>query len=209
MTAGSQRTSRGKHEDRDCRGVHHAGEDVLRRASLPNALAPPWSAPPSSESRCRRRNSRRRSRCRTAWPPRRAPTGAFRPAAEACEKSCPRRTAPLRTGRARERDCAKNAGGVARGMRAPSAPPMRLMTNRLLIVSPGGLCASARPVNPMTTWEGNSATVEVMLAARASMPVSMSAGNVMNDPPPASAFCTPAHSEATKRSIGHGHRLPS
>ena len=32
-----------------------------------------------------------------------------------------------------------------------------------------------------------------MLAARASMPVSISAGSVMNEPPPASAFWVPAH----------------
>ena len=34
------------------------------------------------------------------------------------------------------------------------------------------------------------------MAARASMPVSISAGSVMNEPPPASAFCAPAQSEA-------------
>ena len=38
--------------------------------------------------------------------------------------------------------------------------------------------------------------VEVMLAARASIPVNISAGKVMNDPPPASAFCAPAHTDA-------------
>ena len=51
---------------------------------------------------------------------------------------------------------------------------------------------SSRPVMPMTICAGNSATVEVMLAARASMPVNISAGSVMNEPPPASAFCAPA-----------------
>ena len=71
---------------------------------------------------------------------------------------------------------------------APSAPPIRLMTNRTAIDSPGGLLASARPVRPVTTCAGKSATVEVMLAARASMPVSISDGKVMKDPPPASAF---------------------
>jgi hypothetical protein len=78
---------------------------------------------------------------------------------------------------------------------------MRLMTNNLRIVSPVGLAASARPVKPVTSCAGNSATVEVMLAARASMPVNISDGRVMNEPPPASAFCTPAHIEATKRTI--------
>ncbi len=69
----------------------------------------------------------------------------------------------------------------------------------VLIVRPGGLSASARPVKPVTSWAGNRATVEVMLAARASMPVSISDGRVMNEPPPASAFCVPAQSEAIKR----------
>ncbi len=78
---------------------------------------------------------------------------------------------------------------------------MRLMTNSVRIVSPLGLSASARPVKPVTSCAGNSATVEVMLAARASMPVSISDGRVMNEPPPASAFCTPAHIEATKRTM--------
>jgi hypothetical protein len=54
-------------------------------------------------------------------------------------------------------------------------------------------------VKPVTSCAGNSATVEVMLAARASMPVSISDGRVTNEPPPASAFCTPAHIAAMKR----------
>ena len=86
-------------------------------------------------------------------------------------------------------------------MSAPRAPPTRLMTNSLRIVSPVGVPASARPVKPVTSWAGNSATVEVMLAARASMPVSISDGRVTNEPPPASAFCTPAHIAAMKRTM--------
>ena len=70
------------------------------------------------------------------------------------------------------------------------------MTNSARNESPGGLSACARPVKPITICAGNSAIVEVMLAARASMPVSISAGSVMNEPPPASAFCAPAQSEA-------------
>ena len=65
--------------------------------------------------------------------------------------------------------------------------------------TPGGLAAWPRPVRPMTICEGNNATVEVMLAARASMPVSISDGSVMNEPPPANAFWAPAHSDAKKR----------
>ena len=84
-------------------------------------------------------------------------------------------------------------------MIAPIAPPTRLTRTSVLIVRPGGVSASARPVKPVTSWAGNSATVEVMLAARASMPVSISDGRVMNEPPPASAFCVPAHIAAMKR----------
>ena len=54
-------------------------------------------------------------------------------------------------------------------------------------------------MKPVTSWAGKSATVEVMFAARASMPVSISDGRVMNEPPPASAFCAPAQIEATNR----------
>src|SRR5208282_5263009 len=94
---------------------------------------------------------------------------------------------------------AKTVGGVHSRISAPSAPPIRLMTMSVLIGRPGGLIASDRPVNPVTSCAGNSATVEVMFAARASMPVSISEGRVMNDPPPASAFCAPAQIEATNR----------
>ena len=41
--------------------------------------------------------------------------------------------------------------------------------------------------------------VEAMLAARASSPVSIRAGRVMNEPPPASAFCVPAQKAATSK----------
>src|SRR5574337_1247509 len=94
---------------------------------------------------------------------------------------------------------ANSVGGVKRRMAPPIAPPMRLMTKSLVMVSPGGVSACARPVTPVTTCAGNSATVEVMLAARASIPVSISDGRVMKDPPPASAFCAPAQIEATNR----------
>src|SRR5271163_3632013 len=94
---------------------------------------------------------------------------------------------------------ANTDGGVASRMSAPIAPPTRLIRTSVLIVRPGGVSASARPVKPVTSWAGNSATVEVMLAARGSMPVSISDGRVMNEPPPASAFCVPAHIAAMKR----------
>ena len=94
---------------------------------------------------------------------------------------------------------ANKAAGVARRISAPRPPPIRLMANIVRIVSPAGPLASARPVKPVTSCAGKSATVEVMLAARASMPVSISDGSVMNEPPPASAFCAPAHIEATNK----------
>jgi hypothetical protein len=96
---------------------------------------------------------------------------------------------------------AKIDGGVARRMSAPSPPPMRLMMNSLRIGSPVGAPASVRPVKPVRSCAGKSATVEVMLAARASIPVNISDGRVMNAPPPASAFCTPAHVAAMKRTM--------
>src|SRR5205823_6041927 len=37
-----------------------------------------------------------------------------------------------------------------------------------------------------------------------SIPVNINAGSVMNEPPPASAFCAPAHSAATKRMAKDG-----
>ena len=55
-----------------------------------------------------------------------------------------------------------------------------------------------RPASPEVTWPGNSATVDVMLAASGDMPETISAGNVMNEPPPASVFCRPAHKPATR-----------
>jgi hypothetical protein len=39
----------------------------------------------------------------------------------------------------------------------------------------------------------------LMLAARASMPVSIRDGSVMNEPPPANAFRAPAHIDAMMR----------
>src|SRR3954471_4347480 len=97
---------------------------------------------------------------------------------------------------------AKAAAGVASSRRPPTAPPIRLITNRALNESRCAPLTRARPASPVVTWPGNSATVEVIFAARASSPARMSAGRVMNDPPPASAFCAPAQSPARRsRSI--------
>jgi hypothetical protein len=97
---------------------------------------------------------------------------------------------------------AKAAAGVASSRRPPTAPPIRLIANRALNESCCAPLTSVRPASPVVTWPGNSATVEVIFAARASSPARMSAGRVMNDPPPASAFCAPAQSPARRsRSI--------
>ena len=103
---------------------------------------------------------------------------------------------------------AKKVGGVASRIAPPTAPPARLMTNSAFSDRPSAPCAPARPVKPVTIWAGNSATVEVMLAARASMPVNISDGRVMNEPPPASAFCPPAHSDATNNTINAAMLAP-
>ncbi len=66
-------------------------------------------------------------------------------------------------------------------------------------VSPAVPETSLRPVRPVAIWAGNRAIVEVILAACASMPVNISEGRVMKEPPPARAFCIPAHSEARIR----------
>src|SRR5947209_6084768 len=66
---------------------------------------------------------------------------------------------------------AKKVGGVASRISPPSAPPISEMTNSAVNETPGGLSACLRPVRPMTICAGNSAPVEVMLAARAYMPV--------------------------------------
>src|SRR5579872_269131 len=96
---------------------------------------------------------------------------------------------------------AKKLGGVASRIAAPKAPPARLMAKRLLKENSGRPAASRRPVRPVTIWAGKSATVDVMLAARASMPTAISAGSVMNEPPPARAFCAPAQSDAKNKMI--------
>ena len=83
---------------------------------------------------------------------------------------------------------AKKADGVTSSSTAPSAPPMRLMMTSARKERPAAPETSLRPVQPVAICAGNSAMVEVMLAARASMPVSISDGSVMNEPPPASAF---------------------
>jgi hypothetical protein len=51
--------------------------------------------------------------------------------------------------------------------------------------------------------------VEVMFAARASMPVSIKAGKVMKVPPPANAFWIPAHKETAKSIISSSMCPPS
>jgi len=66
--------------------------------------------------------------------------------------------------------------------------------------SPPAPLTRRRPAKPEVTCPGKRATVEVMLAASGVMPVSIKTGKVMNEPPPANAFCSPAHKPAMKTS---------
>ena len=50
--------------------------------------------------------------------------------------------------------------------------------------------------------------VEVMLAVRASSPDKISVGRVTKEPPPARAFCVPAHSPAKNRMIHMRRGMP-
>src|SRR5271166_1300179 len=129
------------------------------------------------------------------------PQGGSRPSTSSTErrKKLPQAKSAVANSTSHGTRRANTLAGVASRISAPMAPPTRLMRVSVRIVRPGGLFASARPVKPVTSWAGNSATVEVMLAARASMPVSISDGSVMNEPPPASAFCAPAQIAAMKR----------
>ena len=89
--------------------------------------------------------------------------------------------------------------GVSRSSTAPIAPAIRLMMARARNDSRAVPLTCSRPIQDPATWPGKRATAEVMLAVRASMPVRIRAGRVMNDPPPASWFCAPAHRAATNR----------
>jgi hypothetical protein len=53
----------------------------------------------------------------------------------------------------------------------------------------------------VVTWPGNRARVEAILAALASRPVSIKAGRVKKEPPPAKAFCAPAHKATQNKRI--------
>ena len=91
----------------------------------------------------------------------------------------------------------KKLSGVASSSKAPQTPPIRLTTARIRKLRPSAPDTWRRPVNPVATWPGNNAIVEVTLAALAPMPNSRRAGKVMKEPPPASAFWAPATRAAT------------
>src|SRR5208282_440368 len=105
---------------------------------------------------------------------------------------------------------AKTLDGVANKITPPIAPPTMLIAKSAFSDRPSKPEALARLVYPVTSWAGNSATVDVILAARASIPAAISAGKVMNEPPPAKAFCAPAQIDATKSThkISIMHDLP-
>ncbi len=97
-------------------------------------------------------------------------------------------------------NCSKKLLGVESNSAVPTAPPIRLMTRRARNGSRPAPLTSRRAIQPPASWPGKSATVDVMFAALASMPVRISAGRVMNEPPPASWFCAPAHTAAPNSS---------
>jgi hypothetical protein len=98
---------------------------------------------------------------------------------------------------------AKMSDGVSSRSSAPRMPPTKLMPISACSERPLAPLAFFQPCRPAVSWPGNSATVEVMLAARASIPVSISAGKVMKEPPPANAFWQPAQ-RAAKNSTASG-----
>ena len=94
----------------------------------------------------------------------------------------------------------KMEDGVTRSRMAPTIPPASEITNRVRNDSPAAPATCSRPAKLEVTWPGNSAMVEVMLAAqRAVMLVSINAGRVKKVPPPANAFWMPAHTATAKR----------
>jgi hypothetical protein len=84
---------------------------------------------------------------------------------------------------------------------APTTPPISEMITSVRKDSPPAPATCARPPQLEVTWPGNSATVDVILAASAVMPVSIKAGRVRKVPPPASAFWMPAQTATKKRMI--------
>lgn len=81
---------------------------------------------------------------------------------------------------------------------APAAPPTRLIAAIVLNDSCPVPSTARRPDQPEATCPGNRATVDVMFANLGSRPLKIRAGRVRKDPPPAMAFCPPAHMAARK-----------
>ena len=96
---------------------------------------------------------------------------------------------------------AKMLDGVTSSSTAPITPPRREMITSARKGSPPAPATCRRPPQLEVIWPGKSATVDVILAASAVIPVNISAGRVRNVPPPARAFCTPAHTATRKSTI--------
>ena len=96
---------------------------------------------------------------------------------------------------------AKKVGGVTSRSSAPKIPPARLMMTSAFSESRSAPVATRAPAYPVATCPGNSAIVEVMLAALGSRPARTSIPSVTNDPPPASAFWAPAQMPAAMSRI--------
>ncbi len=73
-----------------------------------------------------------------------------------------------------------------------TAPPKMMMTTSPQKGNLPALVTSRMPVNPDVTLLGNSATVDVMFAAKGDIPDKIKTGRVINEPPPAKEFCSPA-----------------
>jgi hypothetical protein len=78
---------------------------------------------------------------------------------------------------------AKKIGGVLSNNIAPNNPPARLMTNKWTKPSRPTLPASLRLAAAAVIWLGNSAIVDMTLAASGFSPANSSAGKVMKEPP--------------------------
>lgn len=91
----------------------------------------------------------------------------------------------------------KKLTGVFSSSTAPTMPPTTLKPNSAHKLSRPTPPANLRPASDEVIWLGNSAMVDVMLADSGFNPANSSAGNVMNEPPPASTFWVPAHKPAS------------
>ena len=97
--------------------------------------------------------------------------------------------------------CTKTFTGVDNNKIAPKLPPAKLTRKsclKLVVPIPD---TSFLPAMLEVSCDGESATVEVIFAERGSIPVSINAGKVIKDPPPAKTFCAPAYMPTNTRNM--------